>query len=269
MNLRKIDRMDRDQLLRRVHADTPERIYGIVGQAFILDEMVDGVDPEAVNPLIEPITQHVQHCADDVGIAPVEVRLTRQEGVIVILASQVVPCPGRSAEGRPPIVRGCTVGSRISPDKPVAARIASARTAFLEPPMLIGSVIGNVVHDKLQPGRMDRVHQLAEGLHIPKQRIDRGMVGHVIAEVRHRRRIYGREPDSVDPEGGDIVQPLDDTLDVADPITIGVLKRPRVNLIDHPVFPPNEICRAACEFFIKLIVQSHPISAVRTSLHVP
>ena len=57
--------------------------------------------------------------------------------------------------------------------------------------MLVGGVIGNVVEDEPKAARVNLLRQSAEGRHITKQRINRHMVAHVIAEIIHRRTIDG------------------------------------------------------------------------------
>ena len=54
----------------------------------------------------------------------------------------------------------------------------------------------------------------------PEQGIDVAIVADVVAEVLHRRGEEGREPDPVDAEAGDVVEPLDDALQVADAIAV-------------------------------------------------
>lgn len=69
---------------------------------------------------------------------------------------------------------------------------------------------------------MGRSEQLVEVREGTKEPIDVGVVRHVIAEVGHRRRIEGREPDGVDPEPGQVVQTSGDTRKVADAIPVRV-----------------------------------------------
>ena len=75
-----------------------------------------------------------------------------------------------------------------------------------------------------------------------EDRIDVAIVRHVVAEILHRR---GEErADSqmrVDAEIGDIVEPLGDADEVADAVAIVVLKRARIDLVDHRAAPPVAI----------------------------
>jgi hypothetical protein len=57
----------------------------------------------------------------------------------------------------------------------------------------------------------------------PCHGIDCAEVRDVVAEVGHRARVDGREPDGVDPERGHVVQPRGDAPDVSDAVAVGVL----------------------------------------------
>src|ERR1035437_108687 len=63
-------------------------------------------------------------------MTPVEVWLLLQEGVIVILAGDLVPFPSRAAEIADPIVGRSTIGRRIVPDVPISFRIIARRAAL-------------------------------------------------------------------------------------------------------------------------------------------
>ena len=70
-------------------------------------------------------------------------------------------------------------------------------------------------------------------------RIDVAIIGDVIAEIGHRRGVDGRDPDRVDAEARQIVEPPLDPLEVADAVAVRVLKGARVDLVDHARLPPE------------------------------
>ena len=57
-------------------------------------------------------------------------------------------------------------------------------------------------------------------------RVDRSVVGDVVAVVTHRRRIEREEPDRGDPQLLYVVEPRDEAGQVAYAVTVGVLERP-------------------------------------------
>ena len=62
--------------------------------------MPEDIHPKTVDAAVQPEAQHVEHRLDDFGIAPVEVGLFAQEGMVVILFRMRVVFPGGSAKAR-------------------------------------------------------------------------------------------------------------------------------------------------------------------------
>ena len=105
--------------------------------------------------------------------------------------------------------------------------------------MPVGAVVGHEIQDHLQAPRMGDGQQSVEVLERPEQRIDGAVIGHVVTEIDHRRGIDRRDPDRIDAEHGEIVEPQLDTLQVANPVAVRVLKGARVDLVDHALLPPR------------------------------
>ena len=84
---------------------------------------------------------------------------------------------------------------------------------------------------------LDDPVEIGEGA---EARIDPAIVGHIVAEILHRRGEEGRDPDAVDAQIGDVVEPLGDAGKIADPVTIGVAEGARVDLVDDRPAPPCE-----------------------------
>ena len=76
------------------------------------------------------------------------------------------------------------------------------------------------------------------------------MVGDVIAEIKHRRRVGGGNPDRYDPKADKIFEPPLYPLQIAYAVVVGILKRAQVDLIDHTRLPPEcgmQTAPSACE----------------------
>ena len=80
----------------------------------VLDQVPDHVDAKAVDALAQPEPHHVVDRRAHRRIAPVQIRLLREEGVIVVLSRRCILFPGAAAEFRQPVVRRPAVrpGSR-------------------------------------------------------------------------------------------------------------------------------------------------------------
>jgi hypothetical protein len=69
--------------------------------------------------------------------------------------------------------------------------------------------------------------------------IDVAVISDVVAEIRHGRGINGRNPDRIDPEPGDVVEPLANALQVADAVSVRILKGTGIDLVEDAVLPPG------------------------------
>ena len=172
-------------------------------------------------------------------MAPVEVWLLLQEGVVIILFGNLVPFPGWAAEIADPVIGRPAVSGRIAPDVPVSFLIFLGRAALDEPWMLVRGVIGHEVEQNLEPPPMGLRQQVVEVCQAAEAWIYIAIVGNVIAEINHRRRVNGRDPDRLDPKADKIVEPLLYPFEVAYTVVVSVLKGARVDLIDHACLPPE------------------------------
>jgi hypothetical protein len=69
--------------------------------------------------------------------------------------------------------------------------------------------------------------------------VDGGVVGDVVAPVDVRRPGDRVQPDRVDPELGEVVEPGRDARQVADPVAVRVAERARVDLVEDGLLPPG------------------------------
>ena len=192
-------------------------------------------------PRSQPEARDVEHRVADVRVAPVQVRHLREEDVQPVLPRALVPRPCRPAPDRDPVVRRATVRRGIAPDVPVAVRIVARRARCLEPRVVAGRVVRDVVHDHRQAELVCAREERVEVRERAEARVDVGVVGDVVAEVAHRRAVERREPDRVDAEPREVLEPRRDAREVADPVGVGVGERARVDLVDDARLPPGPV----------------------------
>src|SRR6185437_798924 len=166
------------------------------------------------------------------------------EMVEIVLPPARLPGPGGAAEHREPIVGRRAVGTRIAPHIPVVARPGTAGTAVAEPRMLVGGVAADQVDQHVEAERMRALDQPVEIVERAEYRIDRAMIGHVIAEVAHRREEERRGPYGVDAERRDIIELRRDAGQVADAVAIRIAETARIDLIDDGAGPPFVVLHA-------------------------
>ena len=85
-----------------------------------------------------------------------------------------------------------------------------------EPPVLRARVVRHPVEQHAEPASMGFGEQPIEHAEIAEDRVDRLVIAHVVPEVGHRRAVDRREPDRVDAEAGDVVEPRADAGEVSD-----------------------------------------------------
>ena len=108
--------------------------------------------------------------------------------------------------------------------------------------MLVGGVIGDEVDDHPQTPAVCLVDHLVEVGERPEERVDIAVVRDVVAEVGHRRRVEGRDPERVDAEAvrlpAQMIEMRDQPAQIADAVARGVREAARVNLVEDRLRPP-------------------------------
>ena len=135
----------------------------LVDRAFALDQIGHRVEPQAVDPEIEPEPHHVGNCPEHARIVEIEVGLMRVEAVPVIGLRHRVPGPVRffGVDKDDAGFREFLVG--IAPDIKVAqmrARLCLPRA--LEPGMLIGGMVDDQLGDDPQIAAVRLAHERLE-----------------------------------------------------------------------------------------------------------
>ena len=107
--------------------------------------------------------------------------------------------------------------------------------------MPVRDVVGDDVDDRADP-ELERLADQSLGLgERAEGRIDRPVVGDVIAAIGHRRRIPGREPHRVDAEVPQIGEPGAHSCEVAGPVAVRVGEASDIDLVDDGVAPPGVV----------------------------
>src|SRR4051812_15426533 len=104
--------------------------------------------------------------------------------------------------------------------------------------MLVRGVVHDQVDDHLDAEVARLVQQLGEVTEVPEARVDVVEVLDVVAVVAVRRRVDRIEPQARDSQPSQIVQPPDQTADVAAAVTVRVRKRVDVEAVDDSLLIP-------------------------------
>jgi|GEM_PF-7010677 len=107
--------------------------------------------------------------------------------------------------------------------------------------MLIRGVIDHELGDHLQPAPMGLLDEMTKVIERPVIRVHVAVVGDVVAVVLERRGIERQQPDGVDAELLDVVEPLRQPGEIADAVVVRVEERLDMHLIDDGVLVPERI----------------------------
>ena len=164
---------------------------GVGRQVRVLEEDVEDVEPEAVDAAIEPAADHVELRRLDRRVAPVQLGLLDEERVHVELLARGLVLPGRAPEERQPVVgrQRVAVGvvtGRVAPQVAVGVRpLARRATAWNH---ACWSLVWFITRSRIT--RMPRAcasrTSRSKSASRPEQRIDRGVVADVVADIEAR-----------------------------------------------------------------------------------
>src|SRR5918999_47991 len=106
--------------------------------------------------------------------------------------------------------------------------------------MAVRAVVRHPVDDDPHATSVYVLHEGVEVGERPEARVDVAVVGHVVAEVRHRRWIERGEPQRLDAELLEVAEPGAQAAQVAHAVVVAVGERARIHLVDGSVLPPRE-----------------------------
>jgi hypothetical protein len=104
---------------------------------------------------------------------------------------------------------------------------------------MIRGVGVDLVDDDLEPKTVGTAQKFVEIGKSAEDRVDVAIIGDVVPEVRHRRGEEGGQPNPVDTQGRDVIEPLGDAAQVADPVAVGVGEAAWIDLVDDRASPPR------------------------------
>ena len=203
-----------------------------------LVEVGHGVEPEAVETHVEPEGHRVHDRVVDLGVVEVEVRLVVEEPVPEVLLAHRVPRPvGRlGVDEDDPRVLVELVG--VGPDVEVAVGTLGVLAAGLEPRVRVARVVHDEVDDHPDVALVALVEELVEVLHGAALGEDVGVVRDVVAPVAQRRGEERRHPQAVDTQPLQVVELLDQALEVAHAVAVGVAERADHHLVEDGRLEP-------------------------------
>ena len=206
--------------------------------ALPLEEVGHGVEAEPVEPEVEPEPEDAEHRLLDLGVVVVEVRLVGEEPVPVVLLAVRVPGPVRpfGVGEDDPGVGVALVG--VGPHVPVGPGVVAALAGLLEPGVLVGGVVDHQVGDDADAPAVGLLHEPHGVAQLPVLGEDGEEVGDVVAAVPQRGRVERQQPQAVDAQPRQVVELLDETLEVAGAVAVGVEEAADGDLVEDGALEP-------------------------------
>src|SRR6478672_50845 len=190
---------------------------------------------------VEPEAQNALELGGYLGVGPIEIRLLSREQMQVPLTVRDAS-PGRAAEHGRPVVRR-EVASGALPIAEDESRSLSTSglggQCFLEPRVLVGEVVRDEFDRYSDPPCVRGGNQRVKVGNRAEYRVDIRRVRNVVPAVSTGRRVERAEPQGVDSELLQIVQPIPKPDQVAEAIAVPVGEALRVDLIEHRAPPPG------------------------------
>ena len=175
--------------------------------ALPLVQVGHGVEPEAVDAEVQPEPQHLDHRVLDPGVLEVQVRLVGEEPVPVVLTADRVEGPVGLLGVDEDDPRSGVLVIGVRPHVEIAERAVRIAPRRLEPRMLVAGVVHDQVGDDPDAPLVRLVDERDEIADVPVLAEHGHEVGDVVAAVAKRRGVNGQQPDAVDAEPLQVVQP--------------------------------------------------------------
>ena len=195
------------------------------------------------------IAQRLLEVLEDLGVVPVQVGLRRRRtgaGTTGRGCRRPPRCgstPGRRTSTPSCSADGCRPARSVTEhvSRPLVADPGS-RPAQPETMDAIGAEwLGTRSIVTCMPNRCAPSTNRSSALDAPEQRVDVTRIGDVVAVVGHRRDHHRVQPDRVDAERLEVVQPGGHAVEVTDTVAVAVHEGPRIRLVEERVRPPRSI----------------------------
>ncbi len=231
-----------------VAAQLLEKVVGLgevlaVG-ALPLEEVGHGVQAHSVHAQVHPEIDDLEHAPAHFRVVEVEIRLVRVEAVPEVGPGHGIPGPVGGLEVLEDDPGLLEFLRRVAPDVEVPERGFGVRAAGqLEPAVLVRGVVEHQLGDHPEAAIVGGFHEFPEVLQGPVVGVDVEVVRDVVPVVLLGRGVEGQQPDRGDTQVLEVVQLLEQPLEIADAVSVGVHEGLHVELVDNRVLVPLRIVR--------------------------
>ena len=104
--------------------------------------------------------------------------------------------------------------------------------------MFVGAVVYNQIHQNVHAALLSFCNQAVHIFHGAKAGVNVIIIGNIVALVCQRRAIARGKPDDIYAKILQVIQLLYNSRQIADSVTVCIVKALRVNLIGNLILPP-------------------------------
>ena len=196
------------------------------------------IDAEAVDPQLQPEARDLRDLVAHRRVRDVQFGLVGVEVVQVPLPGLLIPRPDAVFGVREHDVGLLLFRRLVDPDVevPVGRRLGGTRLP--EPRVLVRCVVHDEVDDHLEaavPRGSDQRDEPSEG---SQPVVHAVVVADVVPVIPVRGGVEGHEPQTTDPDPGQVVDALGQSVDVPDAVVVPVEEGLHVEAVDDGVLPP-------------------------------
>jgi len=209
-----------------------------VRQFRVLSNIPDGVEPEPVNSLVQPETDHFIDFLPELRVGPIEVWLERGETAEIPLVVLLVISPGTSLKNGIPVVGRHTRAFSFPPVVIVVVFAVWVLNSLLEPFTLVTGVVHDEVHDQFHSSAMHFLKKTVKVFHGTVVRLYGVVVTDVVTVVPVRTPVDRGEPENIHSQVFQVVQLGLNARKVSNAISVAVTETLWPDLINNRAFPP-------------------------------
>jgi hypothetical protein len=207
--------------------------------ALTFKQVGHGVQPEPVDTEVEPEPHDVEHRLLNSGVVVVEIRLMVEEPVPVELAADRIKRPVRvfGVDEDDPGVR--VLVAAVAPHVVIAVWSVGVAARLLEPGVRFRRVVHHQVGDDPDAPPVRSVEELDEVIDGAELRQHLIEVADVITAVAQRRIVKRWQPNAVDAQPLQVVDPFGKPAQITESVSVGVVERPDQHFVENRVLEPG------------------------------
>lgn len=206
--------------------------------ALLLEQVGHGVEPEAVDPEVQPEPQRVEDRLDHLGVLEVEVGLVGEEPVPEVLLAHRVERPVGALGVDEDDPRVGVAGVVVGPHVEVAVGALRVAAAGLEPGVLVRGVVHDEVDDHAHAAGVGGGQEVLEVLDVAELGQHRGVVADVVPPVAQRGGEERRQPEAVDAEPLEVVELVDHAAQITHAVGVAVGEAADEHLVEDGALVP-------------------------------